>query len=318
MNFSISIIICTRNRAERLRSTLQSISKATVPQHWTVELLVVDNGSTDGTQAVVMEAQLSNMNLRYINEPMTGQSHARNTGLRETSGEAVLFTDDDIRVPSNWVVAMCEPILTGAAHAVAGAVIFPDEYSGVFSRPGLSSRQSWFASTHELDPHHPGRMVGSNMAFHRRILDKCPEFDVELGPGALGFGDETLFSSQLLAAGYKLAAVFDTSVEHYFDLTRLTREALLDAARKMGRSHAFVFHHWEHQRSRLVFPRLMLCLWRRYWAQRSERNLDKMPNRIFDRLLQLETELAFYREYIVQRRREFKYPRCGLAPLQAK
>src|ERR1700678_427764 len=111
MNASISIIICTRNRAERLRSTLQSIGKVTVPKNWTVELLVVDNGSTDGTHAVVMEARLSNMNPRYISEPMPGQSHARNTGLRETSVEAILFTDDDIHVPSNWMVAMCEPIL---------------------------------------------------------------------------------------------------------------------------------------------------------------------------------------------------------------
>jgi glycosyltransferase involved in cell wall biosynthesis len=318
MNSSISIIICTRNRAERLRSTLQSIGKVTVPKNWIVELLVVDNGSTDGTDAVVMEARLSNMNLRYISEPMPGQSHARNTGLRETSGAAILFTDDDIRVPSNWVVAMCEPILTGVTQAVAGAIVFPGEYRGAFSRPGLSSRQSWFASTHELDLHHPGRMVGANMAFHRRVLDKCPKFDVELGPGALGFGDETLFSFQLLAAGYKLVAVFDASVEHYFDLTRLTRGALMDAARKMGRSRAFIFHHWEHKRSRLVFPRLMLCRWRRYWAQRSERNHNKLHDNIPDRLLELEQELAFYREYIVQRRRAFKYPLRGLAPMETK
>jgi glycosyltransferase involved in cell wall biosynthesis len=306
-----SIVICTRNRAESLRTTLKSFGKVAVPNGWAVELLVVDNGSTDHTRAVANEVCLKNVTLKYISEPKSGQCHARNSGLNAASGEIILFTDDDIRVPSNWVVAMCQPIVDGIADATVGGVLFPAEYSGVLSQPAISSRRGWLASTEELNPKQPARMVGANMAFHRRVLDKVSKFDVELGPGALGFCDETLFSFQLLEAGYKFVGVFDVSVEHHFDLSRLTEDGLLDLARKMGRSHAFLFYHWEHKKSRLVIPRLILCHFRRLWMRFFGSNKSAG---ISDQILKLEEEMAFYREYIVQRRRAFKYSLRGFTP----
>ena len=48
-------------------------------------------------------------------------------------------------------------------------------------------------------------LTGANMAFARRVLDKVPGFDRELGPGGLGFCDDTLFSLQLRTAGFRLA-----------------------------------------------------------------------------------------------------------------
>jgi hypothetical protein len=209
---------------------------------------------------------------------------------------------------------MCRPILNGAADAIAGGVVFPAEYIVALSRPAFSSRRSWFASTEELDPNRPARMVGANMAFHRRVLARIPKFDVELGAGALGFGEETLFSFQLLSAGYKLIGVFDVFVEHHFDLARLSMEGVLDQARKRGRSHAFIFHHWEHHKSRLVIPRLVLCQLRRVWTRCFAGRRSETADSISDQALQLEQDLAFYREYIVQRRRGFKYSLHGLAP----
>jgi len=303
----LSIIICTRNRAESLRCTLESIGKSSVPEGWTVEVLVVDNGSTDQTEQMVRRTNYSQMSAKYIREPRVGKGYAYNAGISAAIGEVLLFTDDDVRVPTRWIEEMCRPILNGTADAVAGGVVYPAEYAAALSKPVISSRRSWFGSTEELDPRQPVSMVGANMAFHRRVLQKVPQFDVELGPGALGFADESLFSFQLLAAGYKLIGAFDVSAEHHFDLTRLTREGLLDLARKMGRSHAFIFHHWQHQRSRLVVPRLGLCHLVRYWT-RCFNHGDNVPGGISERALQLEYDLAFYREYIVQRRRQHKYP----------
>ncbi len=302
-----SIIICTRNRADFLRETLESISKTVVPQGWNVELLVIDNGSTDHTKAVVNESRLGNVKLRYVHEPKPGQCQARNAGLRASLGEAILFTDDDVRVPRNWIEEMCRPLFNGAADAVAGGVTFPAAYRDPLSRQVVSSRRGWFASTHELDSHQPARMVGANMAFRRHVLKKVSKFDVELGPGALGFYDETLFSFQLIATGCKLIGALNVSVEHHFDLSRLKPDSLTDCARKMGRSRAFIFHHWEHQKSRLVFPRLVLCHLRRLWIKSTDRGAGAGNEILFDQLLKLEQELAFYREYIVQRKREIKY-----------
>jgi glycosyltransferase involved in cell wall biosynthesis len=316
---SISVIICTRNRAESLRPTLESIGKVIVPQGWTIELLVVDNGSNDHTEQVVRCTGFSQMAIKYIMEPRIGKSYAYNTGLSAAIGEVLLFTDDDVRVPTNWVVGMCRPILDGGADAVAGGVVFPPHIDHLLKMSLLKNRRGWVASTHYLDPHHPAGLVGANMAFHRRVLDKVPGFDIELGPGPEGLGnaEDIMFSWQLLATGYTLVGALDVAVEHHFDLTRLASENVIDSARKMGRSHAFVFHHCEHKRSRMVVPRLILCHLRRYWTQWFKRR-DKTAGSISDRALQLEYDLAFYREYIVQRRRGFKYSLHGLVPQAPK
>jgi glycosyltransferase involved in cell wall biosynthesis len=311
---TVSIIICTRNRADSLKLTLESIGKAIVPPGWNVELLIVDNGSTDHTGEVVSAARLSNVCLRYVNEPTTGLGYARNTGLRETSGQIILFTDDDVRVPLDWIEGMCGPVLDGKADAVSGGVAFPSDLAFALARPPFSSRKGWFASTEELDRKSPTSMVGANMAFHRRVLDRIPGFDAELGAGALGFHEETLFSWQLLAAGYNLIGRFDVVVEHHFDTGRLTRKGIIDSAQKMGRSRAFVFHHWEHQKSRLVLPRLALCQLCRLWMRCSEWMGKNADGVVPERVLQQEQNLSFYQEYIAQSKRRHKYPLRGLAP----
>ncbi len=238
---TVSIILCTRNRAARLRTTLETIGRCRIPADLAAELLIVDNGSTDETPQVVRQFHLPNMPVRYVCEPTPGQSRARNRGLAEGDGSILLFTDDDVRVPPDWIDGMCRPILEGSADAIAGGVRFPPELDRQ-----LRMCRSWFASTEDILPDRPDRFVGANMAFSRDVLDRVAAFEVELGPGALGFGDETLFSFQLRQAGYRLVTRFDVAVEHHFDPARLTRSKMLEAARQMGRSKAYVAYHWHH------------------------------------------------------------------------
>jgi glycosyltransferase involved in cell wall biosynthesis len=290
---------------------LESIKKSVVPDEWTVELLVVDNGSTDNTRAVTEDVRFDKLRLRHLYESKSGLSFARNSGLAASAGEIIIFTDDDVRVPSNWIAGMVGPIAERRADAVAGGVIFPNHLDGLFAANGLEDRRGWFAATDDLDRRHPNRLVGANMAFHRRVLKKVREFDVELGAGALGYHEETLFAYQLAAAGFKLVGALDVAVEHHFDAGRLAVDAMLEAARKMGRSRAFMFHHWHHQKSRLVVPRLLLCHLECFWFRNFQRK-NKACGEALDRMIDLEYQLAFYREYINQRRRPFKYSEAGL------
>jgi glycosyltransferase involved in cell wall biosynthesis len=243
MNVGISIIICTANRADPLRATLQSLSAISQPASRPCEVVVVDNASTDHTADVVQAARL-NMNLRRIAEPRRGKGYAYNTGMREARGEVFLLTDDDVRVPADWIDGMTRPILSGAADAVAGGVRLAPH----LLRPWMTPTQrSWLASTEYLSQEHPEEMVGANMAFSRRVLERVPAFDVELGPGALGFSDESLFSWQLLRAGYRIAPAFDVVVEHHPDASRLLRSSYERMARSRGRCEAYLRHHWKHE-----------------------------------------------------------------------
>jgi GT2 family glycosyltransferase len=238
----LSVIICTRNRAVSLRPTLESIGKVTVPDGWTAELLVVDNGSTDGTRAVASELRLSNMKLRYVSEPKPGLSHARNAGMSVAKGEIILFTDDDVRPALDWLEKMVTPMLEGKCDAVVGSV-----------RAAGHLQRSWMEPMHKVwvavptssgDPER--ELVGANMGFRRSVLERVPGFDTELGAGALGFGEETLFSWQLCEAGYRLSKVPDALVVHHFDPSRLLHSQWLAGARKRGHSSAYLLHHWHH------------------------------------------------------------------------
>jgi glycosyltransferase involved in cell wall biosynthesis len=314
---TVSIIICTRNRAESLRQTLESVGHAAVPNGWNVELLVIDNGSTDRTRDVVERALIPLMSIRCVSEPKAGLSHARNRGIREALGEVLLWLDDDIRVPAKWLELMCRPILDNTADAGAGGVTFPESVRIHLAQLPDARLAGWFASTHSLDRSVPGRMVGANMVFHRRVLSKVPGFETELGagPNALGFGEETLFSWQLTEAGFRIAPLFDVEVEHHFDLSRMTKDGLLASARRLGHSDAYLDYHWRHQEPNGVRAKLALYVLWRAWIGMRDRLFGCGPYLISFAAISAEHKIAFYRETLKQGLRPRRYKKRGLESL---
>lgn len=241
----VSILLCTRNRVDSLRDTLRSIAGTKVPSAWQVELVIVDNGSTDDTRAVAKKEAPSALNPRCVVEPKPGLSHARNRGIAESTGQVLLFTDDDVRVPSRWIGPMATPILEGKADAVAGGVRLTDE----LRRSWMSDlHASLLADTTALQKRGEARLVGANMAIGRSVFDTIPGFDPELGAGhqTFGFHEETLLTLQMRQAGLRLETAYDVVVEHRPKPDRIQWDAYGQAAEKLGRSDAYLDHHWRH------------------------------------------------------------------------
>ena len=260
---TISVVICTRDRADFLRETLASIAEVKVPEAEVAELVIVDNGSTDHTQDVVERCALGPFeSIRCIEEKRPGLSHARNTAVAATEGEIVLFTDDDVRVPTNWISGMIEPIRAGRADAVAGGV----ELAPHLRRPWQEEHPaliSPLACTRDISSRNPDRMVGANMAIAKHLFKTLPPFDPNLDAGSpLGLGGETLFSHQLKAEGFRLRSAFDVVVEHHCDAGRLSRTSYLKYAEKVGRSEAYIDYHWHGTTNSPI--RLWAGLVRRY------------------------------------------------------
>ena len=305
-----SIIICTRNRSAHLCETLRSLSGVSVPPGVTSELIVVDNASTDDTWEVASSFPLGNMPVRPVRERMAGQSRARNTGLAASTGDIILFTDDDLRFPGDWLEVMCRPLLAGTAQAVAGSVVLAPHLERPWMEP---IHRYWLAATEADAPGKRHNMVGANMAFLRTVLARVPGFDPDLGPGALGFADDTLFSRQLWAAGFHIVPEGTAAVQHHFQPERLTRASLLDAARKRGETKAYVAHHWEHREvsapaARMLHKRLQVALWhRRHPRQAAEP--EGLPTGV---LYDLEA-YHFYRHYLVEHRKPRFYEKHGLS-----
>jgi len=243
--FAVSIVICTRDRAAFLQKTLASLEAMAVPEPCDAELLVVDNGSSDETAAVIDAFQPDALRVRALREPRPGKSHALNTALRGAHGEVLLFTDDDVHVPRDWIAGMTRPIIEDGADAVAGGV----KLAAYLDPAGMTPQtRAILAETDgQLDPDRPARMVGANMAVHRRVFEVIPEFDTDLGPGQLGFEDDTLLSLQMHQAGLRIAGALDVVVDHHPDSSRAQRSVLRSIAERIGRSEAYVGYHWRHQ-----------------------------------------------------------------------
>jgi glycosyltransferase involved in cell wall biosynthesis len=100
----VTVVIPTFNRKEILTKAIRAhLAQSALSE--TKEILVVDDGSTDGTEARVLEfAADSPVSIHYWQQSKRGQASARNLGIREAKGEIILFTDDDI-IPAPDCVA---------------------------------------------------------------------------------------------------------------------------------------------------------------------------------------------------------------------
>ena len=235
-DFDVSVVICTRDRRDDLKGMLEHLARAAVPQDWRVELLIVDNGSSDDTKEVAAQAVLPNLHKRYVFEPRKGKGHAYNAALRTARGKVFLFTDDDVHVPVNWIEDMCRPILEGSADAVQGGV----RIAAHLDRPWLKGMlRTWVASVEDPEQRPPG-LVGANMAFGRKAVAVAAPFDLRLGPGAAGYFDDTVFGWAVERAGLKILYLPAVAAEHNFDPDRLELSAFMGAARRMALSRAIV------------------------------------------------------------------------------
>ena len=238
MSESVSVLICTRNHLSSLQTTLRTVGKVDVPTNCQVELIVVDNGSTDGTRSWVEQTSLPNMPVRLVEEPRVGQARARNRSLGAARGDILLFTDDDVRLPSNWLRAMTRPLASGQADAVRGkSVLHPSR-----KRPWMRAfHRAVLAVTVGIKEEGQHTMKGLSMGFTRRVLQQVPAFDPELGPGTpYGYFDDTLFSYQVVEAGFHIAAVLEAPVVHQPDAERLSRKAYCRAAACRGRGLTYI------------------------------------------------------------------------------
>lgn len=99
MNFSL--VIPTRNRAQALRLTLQHVSLSQYPFD-DFEVLVVDDGSSDETAAVLTEWS-EKLPLRWFSQAHGGTSRARNLAIQEARGQHIMFIDDDVLIPPDFL-----------------------------------------------------------------------------------------------------------------------------------------------------------------------------------------------------------------------
>lgn len=178
----ISVIVCTRNRCDKLNLMLDSLNQAAIPEGVEFEVVVVDNGSTDATAQRVSEYAAGKQRVfRYVYEGMRGKSSALNAGLKAAHGDVFGFTDDDCIVDATWV-AQIAAVFSDPSIALAGGRV---ELYDKRDRPS-----TLITETEPLELAQVPAMffkpliIGANTVFRRAVFEAVGDYDLLLGPGS--------------------------------------------------------------------------------------------------------------------------------------
>ncbi|MBL8019552.1 MAG: glycosyltransferase [Leptospirales bacterium] len=115
----VSVLIPAYNEEKTLSKTIESLQRST---HKKFEILVIDDGSTDGSAAVVRELQRKDKRIRLITQPNGGKSVALNHGMREAKHEIVVTIDADTIVMPQTITELASPFQDPQVDAVCGNV----------------------------------------------------------------------------------------------------------------------------------------------------------------------------------------------------
>jgi glucosyl-dolichyl phosphate glucuronosyltransferase len=232
----VSVLICTYNRARLLRETLTALRSLEMPD-CDVELVIVDNNSTDNTRLVVDEAaRESAVPVLYVHESRQGKSFALNTGLASARGDVIALTDDDVLPDRQWLSRIVSIFTERDVTFVFGKVLprWGDVPPPELLTPpaqdiwGPLAIVDYGDAPAEYLPANTGQRlpIGANLAFARHALVTIGGWRTDLGKvnNTLISGEDHEIFVRLrrhgLYAGYYDPRV---AVRHYVPATRLTR-----------------------------------------------------------------------------------------------
>ena len=176
----ISVVVCTYNRRDLLVDAVESLLGQRTEGKFTYDIVIVDNGSVDGTRDVGQSLASSESLISYHYEPQPGVAAARNCGVRVSQGEWIAFFDDDQIADPRWLVELLSYAIERQARVVGGAVRLdlPEH-----SRKLPVSVRRLFGETVVRKPREYSRKFSpgtGNMLVARSVFAEVGNFDVEL------------------------------------------------------------------------------------------------------------------------------------------
>ncbi|HEV7815788.1 MAG TPA: glycosyltransferase family 2 protein, partial [Janthinobacterium sp.] len=235
--------MATYNGAATLPRVLQAYCALQPPADgW--KLLIVDNGSSDDSRAVI-GAFSARLPLTYLHEGRRGKNAALNTALahalQDADARLFIFSDDDAAPEPDWLLR-----LAGCADAHPDYAVFGGTIVAHWAQtpPAWISRLVPLGLTYALTdpslpdgPVFPGLVWGANMALRREPFEAGYRFDESIGPngGAYAMGSETSMTRRLFNAGYRSWFCPAARVNHFIRPQQLHTGYILQRAHRFGR-----------------------------------------------------------------------------------
>ena len=216
----MSLIICTKNRAEQLQVCLKELAAASVPP-CEMEVILVDNGSTDASGRVIEEfaaASPFGVSCVYCENP--GLGLARNVGLAAAKGEWLLFTDDDCYVEPGFFRNFFDFVnLSAASDGQAKDIRYGSGPIAPYDARHDPRIASLAVETIRVIPAKTllgaGVVQGANMFFHRSVFNSVGRFNERMGSGTPFACEDIEMAARASLAGFIGAQVPFFKVIHH-------------------------------------------------------------------------------------------------------
>ncbi len=225
----VSVVIPTYNRSGLLRQTVSSLLAQTYPQD-RIEILIVDNNSSDDTWSVIAELEAENSRVRGIREVRRGAHFARNTGALAARGEVLYFTDDDMLADDSLLTHIVEGFAADDKVASVTGKVLPrwDTEPPVWVLEHLKNSLLSLNDLGEalmVTDEDPG-IFSCHQAVLRDVFIRAGGFNPDTNAGRFTGDNETGLNIKIRKLGYRFAYVGSSVTHHMIPASRMTQQYL--------------------------------------------------------------------------------------------
>jgi len=296
MKYLFGIVICTYNRCESLKKTLESLTHQACDWNSVAEIIIVDNNSTDGTQQLVHSYKTTfKTELIFLKEEKKGKSHALNLAINSSQSDVLVFTDDDVILDPHWLDEMIRFFNENNVDVLGGRVLalYPPK-TPLWVRlnkkdlggPHISYDRGEGIIDHSLRK--LSEFPGVNVAYKREVFKTAGLYDTDLGPGKGTLFEDIEMFQRAQQTDKKIFYNGKALVWHPVEPKRMTLTYITQWSYRHGKSAAII----ESMKTKETFPSIFGVP--RYLLRRVITKLMKLFLAVFQPKLFLKCWNAFY------------------------
>jgi glycosyltransferase involved in cell wall biosynthesis len=209
---SVSVVIPTYNRADRLRNCLESLCQQSLPMEQ-FEVVVVDDGSPESMSSVV-DGFRSRLNVTLLRQSNAGPAQARNNGVQRAQADLIAFTDDDCQPRTDWLEKLVRAECENPGALVGGSTV--NGLSGEI----LATTSQFIVDLVYLhfnkDPLNAYFLTSNNMLCGKNQFIALNGFDNQF---SLAGGEDRDFCDRWRASGAQIIWQKDAAIDHFHSQT---------------------------------------------------------------------------------------------------